>query len=291
MRNTRAPDDLPQRIEATLDAGEKALWAGQPIPRYLSRAVAKKVAVSGILLVFAAFWLAQTTLGSEAAAPGTTAFIGALAFGIVVVAIGVYLALSPRREYRKWQRRAYVVTDRRMLVFDGDKPLTLRCFATEPIGQVVRVEHRDGTGDLLIAPGVSTDEDAGFPDEPLGFLRIPGADFVESMLSQVNTPETALPTIDHPTHDRPFTIAHYTALALVLLVTLPLVLTGHVSAAACVFFALVIATIACAAVCSRSCMCPCCGTHLPRDSDAPRGTSYFTCAHCRVRWASRVRWL
>lgn len=174
-----------------------------------------------------------------------------------------------------------------MIAFDGGVRATLRRFATEPLGDVVRVAHRDGTCDLLIEPGVSTEYDAWSQREPLGFLRIRDADAVEALLPTLASHYSPIDTIEHPTHDRPFSIVYRVGMALVLAIVVPLFLLGWRVLAAGLFFAIIAAIIAYSFIRGRRSVCPRCGEYLKRDEDAPRGTYYFTCRECRVRWASR----
>ncbi|MEW6252081.1 MAG: hypothetical protein AB1716_15690 [Planctomycetota bacterium] len=239
-------------------------------------------------LAFAVFWLTKAVFGTEGPPAGSGSFFLFVAFGLGVFAVGAYLALSPVREYRKWLHRVYIVTDRRMITFDRRRRATLRRFDVEPVGELMCVEHRDGTSDVLVAPGVSSEYDAWSQHGPLGFLRIRDADVVAAWLAQLSTHYSPIPTIDHPTHDRPHVLAQRVGTALVFLGVLPLVFCGRPALGGVLFFAIVIAIIACAFVLNRSSTCPRCGARLSRDAQTPRGTYYFTCAKCRVRWASRI---
>jgi hypothetical protein len=201
---------------------------------------------------------------------------------------GLYCALSPFREYRKWLRRVYVLTDRRMIAFDGQKHATLRRFAVEPLGAVTRFSHRDGCSDLLIAPGVSTQYDAWSQRGPVGFLRIRDADQLEGLLARQPTCSSAIQTIDHPTHDRSARFTERVGLVLIFTAVFPLAFLGWFRLAAGLFFAIVAAVIAVPFRRGKRSICPRCGQRLNRDQDTPRGTYYFTCAKCQVRWASRI---
>jgi hypothetical protein len=278
-----------ESIERVLEPGEHAQWVGVPVPRYYSRDVCGALFFSLLCLAFAAGWLIKTLSGSrDVPSPGTGPFFMFMLLALVFSAIGVYLAFCPLREYRRWLRRAYVVTDRRMIAFESGKPATLRRFTVEPLGRVARFANRDGTCDLLIAPGVSTEYDAWSQRGPLGFCRIRDVDAVEALLSKLAGNYSPIETIEHPTHDRPVVIALRVSVAVAFVVIFPLAFLGWRGLAAGLFFAMVLANIVYAFIHGRRSVCPRCGKELQRDQDVPRGTYYFTCAACGVRWASRM---
>jgi hypothetical protein len=152
----------------------------------------------------------------------------------------------------------------------------------------VRDDHRDGTCDLLIEPGVTTEYAAFEQDGPVGFFHIRDGDVVAELLPKLTSRYKPIPTIVHPSQDRAHSRAVRGGIAFTLLVTVPLFFLGFVGPPAVLFFATVVGLIAYAFVRGRSSTCPGCGAHLVRDPDTPRGTYYFTCTKCRVRWASRI---
>lgn len=283
------PTAVHESIERMLESGEHVQWVGMPVPRYFSRGVLGNLSFSLFWLGFGAFWLTKTLSGDKnAPPPGTTSYVAFLLFGLLALTVGIGFALSPLWEYRGWLRRVYVVTDRRMIAFESGKPATLRRFAVEPLGEVVRLANRDGTCDLLVTPGVSTEYKAWAQRGPLGFFRIRDAEAVEALLPRLAGNCSPIETIEHPTHDRPVVIALRVSVAVSFAIVFPLSFLGWGGLAAVLFFAVVIANIVYASIHARRSVCPRCGKELQRDQNVPRGTYYFTCAACHVRWASRM---
>lgn len=266
------PSALREQIERSIEASERVEWVGLPAPKYYSTNVRGSLIASVLALAFGVGWFAKVIFGSQAPPPGTAPFCAALCFGLFVFAVAVLLALSPLQEYRKWLRRAYIVTDRRMIAFDGRKAATLRRFEIEPVGDLVRIENRDGTCDLLVEGGVSTEDDAWSQNEPLGFQRIRDAGEVEALLSRLSSCHSPIPTVEHPTHDRPFVVTLRVGVALCFVTVFPLVFTGHPALGVGLFFGIVLAAIMFGFARVRSCVCPRCGARLARDPESPRGT-------------------
>jgi len=76
-------------------------------------------------------------------------------------------------------RTAYAVTDRRAIIFSGGWRRTTRSFAPDKLGDIERVEHEDGSGDLIFERQISYH--AGHSDNghrhpnvtPIGFFAVP----------------------------------------------------------------------------------------------------------------------
>jgi len=286
---SQVPETARDAVATALETGEQVQWVGQPMPRYFSREVFKSMAFGVVFAVFTAGWFIQVVCNrQDGPAAATGGFFAVLLFGLGCAAASVGCLLSPLWEQRRWRRRVYLVTDRRMIAFQGRRAKTLRRFEAEPVGRIHRFVHRDGSEDLLIEAGVSTEYDAWSECNAMGFERIRDADVVEALLPRLEREYETIPTVDHPTQDRPAIIGFRIALAIIALVAMPLFLVGYPWIAAPVFFGAVITVIVQAFRLGRKSVCPRCGEALPRDAHTPRGTYYFTCARCRVRWASRI---
>lgn len=96
--------------------------------------------------------------------------------------------------------------------------------------------------------------------------------------------------LDHPTHHRPFMFACGTAVAVTLVLLLPLgALLGSMAIPAGVFFAMIVAILMWAFRYSRHCNCARCGAQLARDPRSPRGSYFYFCQKCKVVWESLLR--
>lgn len=109
-------------------------------------------------------------------------------FGIPFVLIGLAMLSSPLWAYRKAFKTAYVITDRRVITFDGGWLTTIRSYRPGQLQDVYRKERRDGSGDVIFARRAWRDSDGDRQSEELGFLRIRNPKEVEQMIKKIAEP-------------------------------------------------------------------------------------------------------
>ena len=92
---------------------------------------------------------------------------------------------SPLWAHRKSLSTVYVITDRRAITIDGAWSTTIRSYLPEKLTDIYRKEHKNGTGDVIISRHAWKDLDGDRQTQELGFLRIPNAKSVETLLKEL----------------------------------------------------------------------------------------------------------
>ena len=208
--------DKQQTIEAELRPGETLLWAGQPTPSRLAKMGIVPMLFGIPFTAFALFWTAVAggigflfhSVGSGISRniPGSDPFATPFLwvsymplFGLVFILAGLGLLLSPLWLFLKAQRILYAVTSQRVLLRNGSGwgGHTVRSLSPDLIGDRVRTQQADGSGDLLF-PRAATltayqedDDTNGFVGSrtryrvnPTGFFGIPEVKGVDDLLRQ-----------------------------------------------------------------------------------------------------------
>jgi hypothetical protein len=174
------PPDLQAMIVGEIDPGERVVWSGQPIASRLARKSIPIVLFGIPWTAFAIFWVAMASLGAgKANAPGPF-FLFPL-FGVPFILIGVGMLTSPFWMRRSARRTAYVLTDRRAIVFQGGlRSIAVRSFEPESLTDLERRQFADGSGDLIFARDVRTGAKGRTNVTEVGFLAIPDVKAVEA---------------------------------------------------------------------------------------------------------------
>ena len=91
---------------------------------------------------------------------------------------------SPYWARRKARRSAYVLTDRRAILFTagGRGSVTIRSFEPERLTDLRREQHADGSGDLVFAQDIRRDSDGDRHSTGVGFLAIREVKAVEELV-------------------------------------------------------------------------------------------------------------
>jgi hypothetical protein len=180
MVTAELSQEVRNQIAAELESGERIRWQGQPV---VGASAAKGTWAMFIFAIpwtaFAVFW----TLGASGLLfGGGHANSGPLAiriifplFGLPFIAVGVWMLTMPARAKKKIarmaERTAYVITDRRAIIFDAgfasggalaglvassplgsvmpEGSLTVKSYRPAQLQQLARVLHKDGTGDII----------------------------------------------------------------------------------------------------------------------------------------------
>ena len=178
------PPETATLLQNELQPGERVAWIGQPIPgRFARRGIL--IAIFGIpFTAFALFWTVTAAFGtSHIGNPGGPAQLFRLfpLFGLPFVLAGLGLLSSPYWLHRKARRTAYVITDRRAVIFDPGfgRSSTIRSFEPDRLHDLRRVQNSDGTGDLVFERQWRTDGEGSRQSTDIGFLAIPNVQEVE----------------------------------------------------------------------------------------------------------------
>lgn len=185
FKRQQLSDHLNALVEQELENGEVIRWFGQPIRSHYRRLGLPLVLFGIPWTAFAVFWMFGAA--GFRAPQFNQGFDFFPLFGIPFVLVGVGMLSSPVWMMWKSQRSAYVVTDRRAILFDGGlRSTTIRSFRRHQIGNLRRVQRSDGTGDLIFDQRSWTDTDGHRHQTDIGFLSIPDVRHVEQLINEIS---------------------------------------------------------------------------------------------------------
>lgn len=155
MMQTQMLPEMQHRIDGEIEPGETLRWAGQPDRGHMARMGAGWVLVGVIFILLALAWIGMTGgargLVGQAARTVDPFFSGLGPFGLLFALAGVGMMLWPLWLRLKAARTDYVVTDRRVLLFEGGvwRGMTIRTLGAAQVGDRSRTQRADGSGDLV----------------------------------------------------------------------------------------------------------------------------------------------
>ncbi|MDQ2686321.1 MAG: hypothetical protein M3Y28_00475 [Armatimonadota bacterium] len=158
---SRLPPELERQLNDELEAGETVLWTDRPAPARLAR-LARPQFLAGIpYTLFALFW--ETAVVTMLLVPllrhgvrGTGSVIGIgigtlfPLIGLMALANGVSLLLTPWKQRRNAEQTLYALTNRRALLLQSGPGATRsQALMPEQFQGRTRIQERNGSGDLL----------------------------------------------------------------------------------------------------------------------------------------------
>lgn len=178
------PPSLHALVEAELQPGERITWLGQPIPSRMARSTLPVVLFGIPWTAFALFWTAGAAWGTSQMEGGPGLFSAFPLFGVPFILVGLGMLSSPFWASRKARRSAYVLTDRRALVFAAGwrGSVTVRSFEPERLMDLRRKQYSDGTGDLVFTQDVRCDSEGHTRATDVGFLAVRDVSSVEALV-------------------------------------------------------------------------------------------------------------
>lgn len=162
------PPEQQRLIDAEIASGETLLWAGRPAPGRMAKMGIGPMLFGIPFTAFALFWtamaggmavlfhgigtgLSRTVPGSAPLAVPFTLVSFFPLFGLIFVAAGVGLLLSPLWLSLKAKRTVYAITNKRILLWNGNLwgGPTIRSLSPAQLGDRARTQNADGSGDLV----------------------------------------------------------------------------------------------------------------------------------------------
>jgi hypothetical protein len=179
----RFPPTLRAKIESELESDEPIVWVGRHNAR-------PYVLQTMLLLVFAvpftAFAVAWTAEVAGIDVPNFNVPDGFKAwYGIPFILIGLGLCCTPFWAVWIARRTAYVLTDRRAIVFDGLRPYAIRTFLPDRLRDLSRTERSDGSGNLVFLRRPERDSEGDRRLVDYGFMAIPDVKQVEELVRRL----------------------------------------------------------------------------------------------------------
>jgi len=135
--------------EKELAPGEKVVWADRPRPGALARREGPRFLMGLPFTLFALVWMAGAFSATQKASHDAGPFVFFPLFGLIFVAVGGFMLLSPLRAMAKARSTIYAITNERLLIIEGGRTRRVTSFTAGDIQQIERTERADGSGDVV----------------------------------------------------------------------------------------------------------------------------------------------
>lgn len=181
--STTLPRDLRSQVELELQPGERVVWAGQPIPGRLARGSLGIVLFGIPWTAFSIFWVTMAAKGISKSNAGPIGWLFPL-FGVPFILIGIGMLSSPYWARRNATRTAYVITDRRAIIFQARLRggVSVRSFEPSVLKDLNRTQLTDGSGDLTFAQELQRGAKGRYYYSNIGFQAVRDVKAVEEMV-------------------------------------------------------------------------------------------------------------
>lgn len=172
------PSELQKRLQGELKPGEMLVWVDQPI--------ANRAARAGYGLWF--FFIPWTgfsiffTVGAAGFADFGNGNLYLVLFGLPFVLAGLAGLSTPMWLKRRARSTVYAITNRRALSIEGTKSITVKTYFGTHIANIEKVEHRDGSGDLILRTDQYRDSEGDRQSLREGFTAVGDVRNVERLL-------------------------------------------------------------------------------------------------------------
>lgn len=198
FQSTNSPlsEALENQVRSELEADEKVVWSGQPIPSRFAKQTMPIFLFGVPWTAFAVFWMCGAAAPLWAGGNQKHDVFSMLfpLFGLPFVLIGIGMLSAPWWAYRAAFRTCYVITTKRAILFTGllNKSVEIRSYRPEQLTRVSRKENLvTGIGDLILEEFEVKESEGSKSKKSEGFIGIPHVREVEKLLRR-----TLLETMD-----------------------------------------------------------------------------------------------
>jgi hypothetical protein len=142
------PPEIQQQLQGEMRAGEKQIWAAQPLPG-LYRLQSIGFFIFGLpWTAFAIFWVVSA---AGITSHGLSGFGFFPLFGVPFVLIGFAMLSSPFWLGKIASRTVYAITNQRAIVMTAKAfgGLTIQSFEPQRLTSITRNQRADGSGNLV----------------------------------------------------------------------------------------------------------------------------------------------
>ena len=179
---------LQELVNDELAEDENIEWIGKPIPTRFALKAIPHVLVGLIWIGFALYWAPPT--GKFKLVPLDNSFDLFTLIGYVSIIVGMGIVCSPVWMLWKARRTAYVLTNKRAILFDGVWSTEIRSYWPANLKNLRRTQNSDGSGDLIFDRELNVDNDGKKKIVNRGFIAIRNVKKVEERVRQISNPES-----------------------------------------------------------------------------------------------------
>lgn len=188
LDNCRLPRNLHRLVDRELEPDETIRWIEQPIPRFFTRSTVGICLVLLVPVLFFSYVAFEFTQQLQQAGQSVFDWPGKIAVVIYLMGISIPLILIiflPIAQWLEVRQTVYVITNQRAIILIAGWTNTIYAFIPAQVKVVLRREHPDGSGDLIVFTHQSKDYDGDIQTQEIGFkqLRNPKA-FEKKLQSQ-----------------------------------------------------------------------------------------------------------
>ena len=178
MNRLQIPADLREKIDRELGPEEVIHWIDQPIVRFFTPVTLAMLQLGFSFIVFALWQWGASGFGALL----WNASMLAMYFGVQVLLISLYASFMTKKDTLK---TAYIITDRRAILFEGHSPMTIRSYLPNQLQNVYRQENKNGSGNVVITFHYVRDNEGGKSKESIGFMDIRDPKGAEKFLREL----------------------------------------------------------------------------------------------------------
>jgi hypothetical protein len=179
------PSELVRLVTSELQPGETIRWAGQPRRRTFLLSTVPVVFFGIPWTAFAVFWTCAATGFSIPSFERQGWFILFPLWGVPFILIGLVMLSAPLWAIKAARNTAYVITDRRAIIFEGEWNVTVRSVEPPSLKNIYRREKRDGRGDIILQETSTRDSDGDWTKKEVGFKDVENVREVERLVKSI----------------------------------------------------------------------------------------------------------
>jgi hypothetical protein len=176
------PEQLMQKLRTELRAGEKIVWAEQPIAGQMMKTSFWLWLFFMPWTLFALFWTAGASGFRWPDFSRLHIFSFFPLFGLPFIFIGLCGLSTPLWIQNKAKNTVYAVTNLRLLICVFGKTINIQAFHPKDVTHINRVEKPDGSGDLYFSTEHYRDSDGDNRTKKQGFAAVRDVKNVERII-------------------------------------------------------------------------------------------------------------
>jgi len=154
-------------LDQELDPDEKVIWIDKPIPKYNVKALfwfgILWTAISSIPIIYIELPHIRTPYFWEA--------LSVFAFAVSFLLIGIGMLSTPLLNRYKMSNTLYVITEKRIIIFEKLLSLEISCFDNIDKNNVL-IKPKEEAGDIIFYHRYSDDGEGGITTTEIGFFNI-----------------------------------------------------------------------------------------------------------------------